>query len=172
MLRRVYPRLPGVLEVRSTEDVAHSEQVADFLDRECKIDALLRLDGRITTVCSRVHRVPPDGRPYNTFTLGLGTGPDSNAQYPALRRALDGYGSLRPYYVMEAYVSEACDQLLSVGVIPAEALIKFVSERLFLKDGRWDTYDTDLWIDASQSVCSVAWKHLTGHQLRTWFTGG
>ena len=162
MLDLVYPRMRDVLKVHSVEAVADDERIADLLDRECEIDALVRLDGRITTVASRVHPVKEGDQPYKTFTLGLGEGPASTtAQYPVLLRTTRAFGALHPYHLLEAYVNAAHDKLLAFGLIGTSVLIDHVDKYLVATGGRWDSTDSDkVWLPFEPKFCSVRWKVL------------
>lgn len=170
MARLVYPALHEELDIellRCVESVSEEQGIARFLDRTCKIDALVRVDGRITTACSRVHLVADGAVPRNSFSLTLKT------QYRALllhvSKHWEPWGALVPFMVIEAYVDAARERLLSYGVVPTKALIEHVRKYLRFEDGRWLTLDPEMvWISNDRRFCAVPWKVLGLHVIPHW----
>ena len=85
MKRLVYPKAKAIAALHSVEAVAEDERLADFLDKECKIDAFVKLPEKVAAIASRIHPVKPGDDPFNTFTMNLGSGPGL-VEPPSTRR--------------------------------------------------------------------------------------
>jgi hypothetical protein len=176
MTKLVYPRIHNLHAARSVELLADTEKVADFLDTSCKIDALVQLNGHVSTVCSKIHIVGNGSKPYNTFTPNFGTGPQSTAsQYAVLLSSIRNPGALYPYWTIEAYINADKDTLLSTAIVETKQLIDHVSKFIEVHNGTWRSKNSAMvWINDNVDFFSVRWDVLKaqGANLRSWFKPG